>query len=208
MFRITQQQGLVTALGVVLAITGCDSDEDGKVEANASVDPATAQLALNELSTNVDATITGFSEVKPGTTAANQGVGGAVDVKCSAGGDAMVEGYVNVTPLPVNVDVKVAITYDACLTSSGTTLRGELDFSQTVMAGPGAPLRVETIYTGDVVLTGKVNARCPVDLNVLVDETGRAMQLTGQFCGQDAGGLSLQVSPRWNPGNSAAAQRD
>ncbi|HKU43717.1 MAG TPA: hypothetical protein VJR89_36410, partial [Polyangiales bacterium] len=85
-----------------------------------------------------------------------------------------------------------------CSTVTGTAIRGSLEFSQTVAAGPGTPLRIETLYTGDVELTGRINAKCPVDLNVLVDETGRAIQVGGQFCGQDAAALTLQVSPRWS----------
>ena len=209
MHRFTQQRGLIAAAGIALALAGCsEGDDDAEVEARASVDdnevsvavdPATAQLALNELSTNVDTTVTGFSDSAAHATA-NSGAGGAVAVRCLSGGDAMVDGYVNVVPLPVNVDVKVAITYNGCVTNSGTMIQGELDFSQTVAAGPGTPLRIETIYTGEVELTGRVNAKCPVDLNVLVDETGRAIQVSGEFCGQDATALSLQISPRWSTG--------
>lgn len=209
MHSFKQQRGFIAAVGIALALAGCsEGDDDAEVEARASVDdnevsvavdPATAQLALNELSTNVDTTVTGFSDSGAHATA-NPGAGGAVAVRCQAGGDAMVDGYVNVVPLPVNVHVKVAITYNGCVTNGGTMIHGELDFSQTVAAGPGTPLRIETIYTGEVEFTGRVNAKCPVDLNVLVDETGRAIQVSGEFCGQDATALNLQISPRWSDG--------
>jgi hypothetical protein len=84
------------------------------------------------------------------------------------------------------------------VSNTGTTIQGNIEFSQTVAAGAGTPLRVETIYTGDVTFAGKINARCPVDLNVLVDEAGRAVQVQGSFCGQDASALDLQISPRWD----------
>jgi hypothetical protein len=212
MVRITKQYGLIVGAGIVLALAGCsDSDDDGEINASASaggktvsasVDPATAQLALDELSTNVDTTITGFSDssVSVGTAAAPAaapGTASTLSVKCVAGGDAMVDGYVNIVPLPVNVDVKVAITYNGCVSNGGTTIKGDIDFSQTVAAGVGTPLRVETIYTGDVEFAGKLNAKCAVDLNVLVDETGKAIQVSGKFCGQDASALDLQISPRW-----------
>jgi hypothetical protein len=215
MVRITKQSGLIMAAGITLALAGCsDSDGDGEISASASadgrkvsasVDPATAQLALDELSSNVDITITGFSDSSTAPTGsaaaapaiAAPGTASTLSVKCSAGGDAMVDGYVNVVPLPVDVDVKVAITYNGCVTNGGTTIKGDIDFSQSVAAGPGLPLRVETIYTGDVELSGRVNAKCPVDLNVLVDETGRAIQVSGQFCGREASALNLQISPRW-----------
>jgi hypothetical protein len=173
---------LIIGASIALALAGCsDSEDEDEISASvsvdgkkvsASVDPATAQLALDELSTNVDATITGFSDSSaPAGSAAAPTAAGApstasrLSVKCAAGGAADVDGYVNVVPLPVSVDVKVAITYNGCVTNSGTTIQGDVDFSQTVAAGPGTPLRVETIYTGDVELAGKVNARCPVDLN-------------------------------------------
>jgi hypothetical protein len=210
MVRITKQSGLIMAAGIMLALAGCsDSNDDGEISASASVDgrkvsasvdPATAQLALDELSTNVDTTITGFSDASissTGSAPAAPGAASTLNVKCLAGGDAMVDGYVNVVPLPVNVDVKVAITYNGCVTNGGTTIKGDIDFSQSVAAGVGLPLRVETIYTGDVELAGRVNAKCQVDLNVLVDETGRAIQVSGKFCGQEASALNLQISPRW-----------
>jgi hypothetical protein len=212
MIGTTRHYGLIIGGGLALALAGC-SDSDGEISASASangrkvsasVDPATAQLALNELSTNVDATITGFSDSRArvgsaatAPSAAAPGAASTLDVKCVAGGDAAVDGYVNVVPLPVNVDVKVAITYNGCVTNGGTTIEGDIEFSQTVAAGSGTPLRVETIYTGDVVFAGKVNAKCAVDLNVLVDETGKAVQVSGMFCGQDASALNLQISPRW-----------
>ncbi|HKU40880.1 MAG TPA: hypothetical protein VJR89_22115, partial [Polyangiales bacterium] len=59
-----QQSGFIAAFGIALALAGCsDGEDEASVEVsadvddnevNAAVDPATAQLALNELSTNVD----------------------------------------------------------------------------------------------------------------------------------------------------------
>jgi hypothetical protein len=213
MIRNVKHSGFIAAVGIALALAGCSDNGDDDISASASagggkvatsVDAATAQLALDELSTNVDTTITGFSDSSPAPVtagappaAAGPGAASTLDVRCAAGGNAKVDGYVNIVPLPVNVDVKLAIAYDACVSNGGTTIQGDIDFSQTVVAGPGAPLRVETIYTGDVVFAGKINAKCAVDLNVLVDELGKAIQVEGQFCGQNASALNLQISPRW-----------
>ena len=205
------------AAGVMLSFAACDDnndaveaevDEDG-VEVDTSsrgtgaavqVDAQTAQLALDELTVGVDTTITGFSTANPpppGTgTAPGAPAATRLDVACSGGGAATVDGYVNIVPLPVHVDVRVGIAYAGCVTERGSTIAGEIEFSQTVQAA-GVPLRVETIYTGDVQLRGAVNARCSVDLNVLVDEAGRAIQVAGSFCGRDAAELNMQIMPRW-----------
>lgn len=215
------------AFGLALALaTACGSDDDNNnsdgvgasvdasgaratapgVRASAStgsVDAATAQLALDELTGNVDTAITGFTVQRPASPNAGAAPatttpdGPALAVRCNAGGEASVAGYVNVVPVPVLVDVKVAIDYNACVTQTGTTLAGKLDFSQTLAAGAGTPLRVETLYQGDVTMTGRVNATCRVDLNVLVDEAGQAVQVGGTFCGQSASALKLQIMPRW-----------
>lgn len=108
----------------------------------------------------------------------------------------MVGGYVNVVPNPVQVDVNVAIQYEACATNAGTTITGDLEFSQIVVAG-SAPLRVETTYQGDVALSGRVDAQCAIDLNVLVDGSGQAIEVGGTFCGHEAATLDLQITPRW-----------
>jgi hypothetical protein len=100
-------------------------------------------------------------------------------------------------PVPVLVDVKLGIAFNNCETDSGTTINGNIDFSQTVVSNPETPLQIETIYQGDVTLAGRVNASCPVDVNVLVDETGRAVKVQGSFCNQDASQLNLQIAPRW-----------
>jgi hypothetical protein len=209
---------LVLGLGAVLAIAACggdddDDDDDAKASASvgdkkvtAGVDAKSAQLALNELSSNVDTTITGFSALNPAAPGTPLGtVAPAINVSCDAGGAASVGGYVNIVPLPINVDVKVAIAYEGCVTRSGTTIQGELEFSQTVAVGPGTPRRIETLYTGDVTLRGAVNARCPVDLNVLVDEAGNAVEVGGTFCGRDASTLSLKIMPRWAGGSVEVA---
>jgi hypothetical protein len=178
-------------------------DEDGARASAGDVDVQTAQLALDELSGNVDTTVDGFNtDAAPPAAAGNTaepGVGATqtVSVTCGAGGGADVDGYVNVVPVPVAVDVKLAIAFDGCVTASGTTIDGNIDFSQTVATGVGVPLQVETIYSGDVTLAGRVNVTCPVDLNVLVDEAGRAVKVQGMFCNQDASQLNLQIQPRW-----------
>jgi hypothetical protein len=181
-------------------------DANGARASAGPVDVATAQLALDELTGNVDTAVTGYGTQNPvtapapGAAAATTPDGPVIAVQCASGGAASVGGYVNVVPVPVLVDVKVAIDYQGCVTQTGTTIAGNIDFSQTVAAGAGTPLRVETLYQGDVTLSGRVNARCPVDLNVLVDETGKAVQVQGKFCGQDASQLNLQVQPRWRAG--------
>lgn len=209
MVRIYNHYGLgVVGLGIALAIAACggddDDDDDAKVSASvgdkkveAGVDAKSAQLALDELTTNVDATVTGFSSSNPAAPGAADTDAPAINVNCEAGGAANIGGYVNVVPIPVNVDVKVAISYEGCVTRSGTTIQGDLEFSQTVAAGAGTPLRVETLYSGDVTLSGAVNAKCPVDLNVLVDEAGNAVKVGGTFCGQNASSLNLKIMPRW-----------
>jgi hypothetical protein len=186
---IEQRSGFVLGLSIALALGACSDDSgSGERSAEVSVDPAVAQAALTELTTNVDTTVTGFSGAGPDQA--------GLAVRCAAGGDAQVDGHVNVVPAPVMVDVNVAIGFNGCTTDSGTTLAGELEFVQSVQAG-SVPVRVETVYTGDVVFSGKLQAECAVDLNVLVDEAGRAVQVAGSFCGQDASALNLQVMPRW-----------
>jgi hypothetical protein len=206
------------AIALMVAASACsdgdDSDRDRDTSGeSAAVDPATAQLALDELTSNVDITVTGFSTQSTASPAAAGAAGGAapvaqgaIDLACASGGNARVDGYVNVAAAPVMVDVKVAINYDACVTRGGNILAGELEFSQTVAAGPGTPLRVETLYQGDIAFSGRIQARCPVDLNVLVDETGRAVQVNGSFCGQAATMLRLQLTPHWQSGAAGSAR--
>jgi hypothetical protein len=185
------------------------ANRNGASASAGPVDVATAQQALTELTGNVDVSVDGFKSgsttaAPPPPPAAGAAEGGAdgtatqaINVPCAAGGDADVDGYVNIVPVPVAVDVKVGIAFNACAMPSGTTVDGNIDFSQTVVTGPDTPLQIETLYQGDVTLTGKVNVTCPVDLNVLVDETGRAVKVEGQFCNQDASELNLQIQPRW-----------
>ncbi|HKP55644.1 MAG TPA: hypothetical protein VJV78_02925 [Polyangiales bacterium] len=221
MVRINNNYGFcfVLGAGLVLALAACggdDDDDDGaKVSASvgdkkveAGVDAKSAQLALDELTTNVDTTVTGFSSANPAVPpgAAPVADGPAINVSCDAGGAASVAGYVNIVPVPVNVDVKVAISYEGCVSRNGTKISGDLEFSQTVVAGAGTPLRIETLYSGDVTLSGAVNARCAVDLNVLVDEAGSAVQVGGSFCGQDASTLNLKIMPRWSASGSVPAR--
>jgi len=167
------------------------------------VDVTTAQLALDELSGNVDVSVDGFKTappppdaqptIDPSAPASAQ----TLSVTCASGGAADLDGYVNVVPVPVLVDVKVGIAFKNCETASGTTINGDIDFSQTIVSTPETPLQIETIYQGDVTLAGRVNVSCPVDINVLVDETGRAVKVQGSFCNQDASKLNLQIAPRW-----------
>jgi hypothetical protein len=214
--------GSVLALGLIISAAACgdndDMDERASVSvegkggsASASVDPAMAQAALNQLTASVDVTVTDFDGAttpaapptgtlpppaeEPGVR--NAAAQAGVTLNCLAGGSANVGGYVSVLPDPLNVDVNAMIQYNKCSTLTGTTLDGTIEFTQSVDSGEGLGLRVETTYTGDVAMSGTVNVRCPVDLNVLVDSTGRAMQMGGSFCGQDAAELSVQVMPRW-----------
>lgn len=213
MVSMVQTRGSLMLLGVALSVAACGDDDSSTmthpsgVSANVAgsgasvstsgVDAKTAQLALNELTSNVDATVVGFHSQPPATTPANGGAGdGTIDVQCAGGGAASADGHVNIVPAPLTVDVKLAIAYQGCVTHSGTTIAGDIDFSQTVEAAD-QPLRVETIYQGDVQLSGAVNARCAVDLNVLVDQAGKAVQVQGSFCDQDASSLTLQLQPSW-----------
>ena len=167
------------------------------------VDVTTAQLALDELSGNVDVSVDGFKtappppDAQPTVDPRGAAQTQTLSVTCASGGAADLDGYVNVVPVPVLVDVKLAIAFNNCETDSGTTINGDIDFSQTVVSTPETPLQIETIYQGDVALTGRVNASCPVDINVLVDETGRAVKVQGSFCNQDASQLNLNIAPRW-----------
>jgi hypothetical protein len=201
MMYLGKHAGLAVGLGAALFVGACsDSDPDAQSTAATitTVDKSTAQLALGELTGSVDTTVTGFNGVAPAPGAPIVSADGAgTVVRCAAGGDASVGGHVNVVPVPVLVDVNVAINYNACVTQTGTTLAGDIDFTQTVAAGVGTPLRVEAVYKGNILFSGKVVADCPVDVRVLVDEAGKAIEVSGTFCGQDATGLELQIMPRW-----------
>jgi hypothetical protein len=189
MYRSMRHAVSAGIFGIALAAMGCADDDTNSSEGK-PVDAATAQAALTELTTNVDTTVTGAK----GTADGN-----AIQVSCAGGGGASVTGRVNVVPVPTTVDVQVAIDYNGCVTNNGTTLAGTIDFSQSVQAG-ALPVRVQTIYQGEITFTGRVQAQCTVDLNVLVDEAGKAIQVSGSFCGQDAAALNVQVSPRWSNG--------
>jgi len=219
---------VLLACGMGLSVVACaaDANDEGvsasapgvSAQADASgasasagpVDVSTAQLALDELSGNVDVTVDEFGTASVSSAASVPPPPGAdpavvngdtatqnIQVACAEGGEAGVDGYVNVAPAPVLVDVKVSIAFDGCTSATGTTVSGDLEFSQTVVTGPGVPLQVETLYQGDVTLSGRVNVSCPVDINVLVDETGQAVEIGGTFCGQDAAELNLRLRPRW-----------
>ena len=213
-------------IGLIVASSACDDDGDeprvvaedpntgssasagsgaspgsgAKAGAGGAVDADAAQLALGELASTVDATVTGFSARPAGDPSATAGgVQGVIDVACLGGGAARVEGRVDVEPAPLMVDVDVRIEYAACASAdrTGSRIDGSLRFTQTVVAGPGAPLRVATRYQGDVSFVGGLQLRCPIDADVLVDESGLAVEVTGEVCGRDAAGLSLQIAPHW-----------
>ena len=208
MMYVFKHSWIAAGLVIGAAALGCsDEPEDGSTAVSIStagsgaatkVDVATSQAALTELTGSVDTTVTGYKPATapppPGTAAE----GGTVAVRCVPGGSANVGGRVNVALQPVTVDVNVAIDYEGCVTPTGTSMTGSVDFTQSVVAGPGTPVRVQTTYRGDVVFTGKVNASCAIDLNVLVDEAGRAVQVAGTFCGNDASSLNVQINPRWS----------
>lgn len=180
---------ITTTLGAALCIAGACADENANTDARGEpVDVATAQSALTALTTNVDTTVTGVNTMSSGD--------GTLTLDCASGGSANVTGHVNVVPVPVMVDVNVAIDYNGCTSDSGTQMAGTIDFTQTVQAG-SVPVRVQTVYQGNVAFTGNIEADCLVDLNVLVDEAGRTVEVSGSFCGRAASELDLQVMPRW-----------
>jgi hypothetical protein len=177
---MSKQSWFAMGLGVSSLFAACADDSN--------VDQATAQAAASELVSSVDKSITGYQ--------GSGGGSGAVTVKCAAGGQASVSGKVDVSTKPVSVDVKVSIDYQGCKSSNGSTMEGNIEVVQSVIAGKD-PVHVKTQYSGDVVFTGKVEASCPVDITVEVDETGKAVDVKGTFCGQDAKSLDIHVSPRW-----------
>ena len=161
MHRSFRNQGpAIIGAGIMLLLAACGDDddvpfEDTDIDVNASaggsgaittVDAPTAQLALRELTFSVDANVTLFGSNAPGAVAVPSAAApnaapppvSALSFPCAAGGTANLDGYVNVTPSPVVVDVKVMVAYAACVTGSGTTIAGDVDFSQTVVAGAGA----------------------------------------------------------------------
>jgi hypothetical protein len=171
------------------AAAACSDDSTNTTSQGRRVDAATAQAALTELTTNVDTTVGGVNTSGTGEN--------TVALNCAGGGLANVVGHVNVVPVPLMVDVNVGIDYAGCTSNSGTKLSGNIDFSQKVQAG-SLPVLVQTLYQGDVTFTGNIEASCIVDLNVLVDEAGKLVQVAGSFCGQDAAALNLQITPRWS----------
>ena len=178
---MSKQTWLAIGFGVTSLLAACGEDS--------TADGPTAQAAANELVSSVDATVTGYER--------DGGGAGSVIVECAAGGQASVSGSVDVSTRPVTVDVAVSIEYQACKSSSGTTMEGDIEVVQSVVAGKD-PLHVQTTYSGDVVFTGNIEADCPVDIKVEVDETGKAVDVEGSFCGQDAKDLDIHISPRWN----------
>jgi hypothetical protein len=176
----SKQCWFAMCLGVSSLFAACADDSN--------VDQTTAQAAASELVSSVDSTLTGYQ--------GSSGGSGAIAVKCSSGGEASVSGKVDVSTKPVAVDIKVSIDYQGCKSSNGTTMEGTVDVVQSVIAGKD-PVHVKTQYSGNVVFSGKVEANCPVDITVEVDETGKAVNVQGTFCGQDAKSLDIHVSPRW-----------
>ena len=198
MDRFTKQYSAWSAAVMLLSLGACSDDA-----ASPEIDATAAQRALDEVTLGVDSAVTSFSAANPPSNVAGGTPPRAhLDVACPAGGMARLDGYVDVVPRPIHVDIKVAITYYECMTRS-TLISGDLEFSQAVDAAADA-LRIETIYTGDVQLRGAVNARCEVDLSVVVDETGRALELAGRFCGYDANTLAMHLTPRWGTDDADA----
>lgn len=206
--NVGNEAASINALGAAEAEEPSVSAETYKGGASANpgvVDVGTAQQALFALTGNIDVLARDFrTAVSSGTAVAadsGSGAGAAqsVDARCAGAGTAAVDGHMNMAPAPVAVDVSLAIAFSGCATLNGTMLDGNIEFSQTLVAGPNAttPMQVETLYVGDVNLSGNVNISCPVDLNVLVDETGRAIQVQGTFCNQDASNLAMQLQPLW-----------
>jgi hypothetical protein len=97
----------------------------------------------------------------------------------------------------VRVDVDANVSYASCLTARDVQLDGDVHFSQKVAVGSGELVRVETIYTGNVDFSGAVEARCDVDVRVLVDLDGQLVDVSGAFCGQPAARLDIELSPLW-----------
>src|SRR6185312_4485525 len=94
--------------------------------------------------------------------AANGGGAGAaqsVTARCAGAGTAAVNGYMSMTPAPTALDIHLTMAFSGCATLSGTMLDGNIEFSQTLVTGAGsaAPMQVETLYVGDVNLSGNVN---------------------------------------------------
>lgn len=176
----SKQSWFAVGFGITSLLAACGEGSD--------VDQSTAQAAASELVQSVDATVTGYQRDGDGS--------GAVVVACTGGGEASVSGSVDVSTMPVSVDVQVSIDYQGCKTDTGTTIVGTVDFTQSVVAGKD-PVHVQTKYSGDVVFTGKVEADCPVDISVEVDETGKSVDVQGSFCGHDAKDLDIHVAPRW-----------
>jgi len=169
------------ALGMCASLLGACSDDD-------AVDVSTAQAAMRALVSSVDTSMSGYQ--------GGGDSGGTLKLECASGGAADVQGHVHVMIDPVTVDVDLAIEYDACKTRDGAVLSGNIDFSQSVVAGQ-VPTRVETVYKGNVVFTGSVQADCAVDVSVLVDAAGKTVRVTGTFCGNDAADLNVEVMPHW-----------
>ena len=200
-------------LGISLAACGAAADDDAARTAGASaeaykggasmqpgvVDVSTAQQALTALTGNVDVSAGGFKYGSAANSGNGAGAPESVNVRCAGGGGANVDGYMDMVPAPMAIDVNLTIAFSGCATPNGTLIDGNVDFSQALASGRDStsPFRVETTYVGDVNLSGNVNVSCPVDLNVLVDEHGRALQVQGTFCNQDASSLAMQLQPLW-----------
>jgi hypothetical protein len=107
-----------------------------------------------------------------------------------------VDGLVDVQVSPLRIDVDADIGFDGCGIDSQNRLSGEIHVSQSVAAGEGEAVRVETIYTGTVDFDDDAS-RCDVDVQVLVDIDGRLVSVDGTFCGLPATDLQIAVTPHW-----------
>jgi hypothetical protein len=178
-----------------LFFPGCDEDDDPDgvsvdVKADETLDSAEINERWAALSTGVDTSV----ESVAGPSDAANGAGGFA---CQGGGTAQVDGLVDVQVSPLRIDVDADIGFDGCGIDSQTRLSGDVHVSQSVAAGAGEAVRVETIYTGSVDFEDDAGGSCDVDVQVLVDIDGRLVSVDGTFCGLPATDLQIAVTPHW-----------
>jgi hypothetical protein len=179
---------LVGTTAGCLLMLACGSDSE-------STDIATARSGWSELSGEVDGNLDEYRAAGNGAT---------MELACSGGGMAAVDGAVAVQVVPVRVDVDTDIRYAGCVTARGVQIDGDVHFTQKVAVGGGELVRVQTIYTGDVDFSGAVEASCDVDVQVLVDLDGKLLNVDGAFCGQPAVQLDVEITPLWLGGATTA----
>jgi hypothetical protein len=179
----------------VLFFPGCDEDDDPdgasiEVKTDETLDSAEINERWAALSTGVD---TGVESMAAPGDAAN----GARAISCQAGGTAQVDGLVDIQASPLRIEVDADVGFDGCGINSQTRLSGDVHVSQSVAAGGGEAVRVETVYTGSVAFEGDEAGSCDVDVRVLVDIDGRLVSVDGTFCGLPATDLQIAVTPHW-----------